>query len=1022
MSTRLDRRPPTGYDGTTGEASAFSKRDVASRGEKAREGQSTLAAAEVGQAGRSRGWTLAAIGVLALGLIVLAGGWWVQKQRTEHLRTLLVEARAEVDAGRFNLAREKLDTLAASQPGWDEVLYLQGLCEQGRGRLEAALDAWSRVPPGSSFAVSAAVKSARAELARGRMAEAERRVIRYANLPGSDAVEARRTLLLLLKFQDRRQDIRRILQNTIGPPDSARADAAEVVDVIRQLWSLEYDPFPVASVQSYLNGLTRLAPADDRVRLGLARLDVRAGRFDDAAEKFDTCLKQNPDDPAVWRARLDWALSATRPEVALACLPHVVIPDDPTARRDAEVEASSLRAWFAARRGDRGEEAKALDRHLAAAPADLPALERRAELEALAGKPEAAGQLRRRKDELDRLRSDYARLLGGDDPRAHAAELAALAQRLGRSFEADWWNRLAGGKPAAPSSTAPIATTLAALLPELTRHDPRLPIDERSIENPSTPATVRFVDDAAKAGLVFSFDQGRSAQRQLPETMSGGIGLLDVDGDGLLDVYAVQGGSFPPASDKAPAGDRLFRNMGKGTFEDITERSGIAGLVHGYGHGVAVGDVDNDGKPDLFLTRWRSYALLRNLGGGRFEDATERWGLGGDRDWPTSAGFADLDNDGDLDLYVCHYLAWDSANPRLCKKPENGEAFYCTPADFPALPDHVFRNDGGKFVDVSEASGIRAADANGRGLGVLLTDLDDDGNVDIYVANDMSSNYLFHNLGGFRFEEIGLVAGVATSGNGGNLAGMGIACGDVDRDTRPDLVVTNFFGESSTYYRNLGDGFFADQSSIRGIAALTRDLLGFGVALADMNNDGYLDLLSANGHVNDGRPQFPWMMPLQLLLASSEGRFRDAGPAAGDPFLPEHLGRGLAVGDLDNDGRLDALALVQGEPLVYLHNLTERTPAQHAVSLLLEGRGSNRDGVGARVTLRTGSTMQTAWRFGGGSFLTAADPRLHFGLGARDQIDAVEVRWPSGRTEAFRKLAVDAVHRLREGSGQPLGR
>ncbi len=333
----------------------------------------------------------------------------------------------------------------------------------------------------------------------------------------------------------------------------------------------------------------------------------------------------------------------------------------------------------------------------------------------------------------------------------------------------------------------------------------------------SPNATPRFLDDAEARGLRFIFDNGQTREHQLPETMSGGVGLFDYDGDGWLDVYCVQGGRLDHRASAstpgtAPDGDRLFRNRGDGTFEDATVASGIAKIAwgRGYGMAVAVGDYDNDGRADLFISRLQSYALYRNRGDGTFEDVTERAGLAGVRDDPTSAAFADLDNDGDLDLYVCHYMKWDPANPRLCKT-EKGEFFYCDPSKVEPAPDHVFRNDKGRFVDVTASSGC--AESTGRGLGVVAADIDDDNLIDLYVANDGTANLLFHNRGGFRFEEIALEAGVAGSAEGGYQAGMGVACGDLDGDGRPDLMVTNFYGEGTTLYQNLGQCLFADRSA-----------------------------------------------------------------------------------------------------------------------------------------------------------------------------------------------------------------
>jgi hypothetical protein len=533
---------------------------------------------------------------------------------------------------------------------------------------------------------------------------------------------------------------------------------------------------------------------------------------------------------------------------------------------------------------------------------------------------------------------------------------------------------------------------------------------------------VQFTDDAEAAGLRFIFDSGRSPMWLLPESLAGGIGLIDYDGDGWLDVYCVQGGQVvalesagatTPGSGRDPrGGDRLFRNQRDGTFEDATEQAGIARLVRekGYGMGIAVGDYDNDGHSDLFLTRLNCYALLRNRGDGTFEDATERAGLSGPRENPTSAAFADLDNDGDLDLYVCHYARWDPANPPSCKK-ETGEPFYCDPAKYESALDRVFRNDRGRFVEVTKEAGF--TDLDGRGLGVVAADLDDDNRVELFVANDGTANFLFANKGGFRFEDTALTSGVTGGSDGGFLAGMGVAADDLDGDGRPDLVVTNLYGEGCTLHRNLGQGMFADHSAASGILQATRYLTGFGIAALDAENRGMLDVAIACGHVNDFRPFYPYAMPGRLFQGRGNGRLADISGRAGEAWSVPRLGRGLARGDLDNDGRGDLLMMVQGEPLVYFHNRTE--DAGHWVTFRLQGTASNRDGVGARVAVTAGGRKQVAQREGGGSYLSAPDGRLHFGLGEASAVDSVEVRWPSGRIDRWRDLRADSGYRLHEG-------
>ena len=614
----------------------------------------------------------------------------------------------------------------------------------------------------------------------------------------------------------------------------------------------------------------------------------------------------------------------------------------------------------------------------------------------------------------------------------HLSELASLSEQLGRTFEARaFWGLVAASEPANADARRALARLAGARanrdavthsLADVLRDElvPRHPHPQPTFQAESAALSLaHFEDRGREAGLAsFVQDNGVSPIHQLPEMSSGGVGLLDFDGDGFFDVYCVQGGRFPPDPVVTHSSDRLFRNRGNGGFEDVTTKSGLGAMAGGYGHGVAVGDYDNDGHPDLLVTRWRSYALYHNKGDGTFADVTRSAGLAGDRDWPTSAAFADLDNDGDLDLYVCHYGVWDASNPRTCKDPSGTIYLTCDPRVIEPLPDHVFRNDAGRFVDVTAASGI--VDRDGRGLGVVAVDLDGDGLIDLFVANDSTANFLFRNLGGFRFEEVGHSAGVAANSQGGYQAGMGVACGDLDGDGRLDVAVTNYYGESTTLFHNLGGGLFADHTAAVGLAAPSRHRLGFGAAFLDANNDGWLDLLTANGHVSDSRPLFPYAMTPQLFLGTPSGSLRDATARAGPPFQRLFVGRGLAVGDLDNDGRLDALLVSQNEPLVELHNETEtRGSPGHFITIRLEGTKSNRDGVGATVSVTAGARTQIAPRLGGGSFQSAGDPRLHFGLGGHDRAESVAVRWPSGRVDRHRDLAADRGYLVREGDTAP---
>ena len=592
-------------------------------------------------------------------------------------------------------------------------------------------------------------------------------------------------------------------------------------------------------------------------------------------------------------------------------------------------------------------------------------MERLAELELLAGRPESAARLRARKAELDRAKIHYEMLVTKPSAEAvrHSVEMARLAEVLGRSFEArSLWSvaleRSPGDREAREAlmrleraSAARAGLTLAGLLAELgpapaqgTRSLGRLsaaPGLHRRRRGLRAPIQLRQRRDPISA------DSRDHERRRRPARLRRRR---------LARRLSRPGRSVPPARSgkqrRVAAGDRLFRNQGDGTFEDATAASGIANLAQGYGHGVAVGDYDNDGHPDLFITRWRAYALYRNQGDGTFRDVTKAAGLGGDRDWPTSAAFADLDGDGDLDLYVCHYLQWDAEHPQICFDEEKKKNSYCAPQRFRHLPDHLFRNDGGRFVDVTKQAGIN--DWHGQGLGVVATDLDDDGRIDLFVANDQSPNFFFRGLGGLKFEEVAEISGLACNGNGGFQAGMGVACGDLDGDGRPDLGVTNFYNESMTFYHNLGGGIFTDHTGEVGLAVPTRYRLGFGTAFLDVDNDGHLDVAIANGHVDDFRPEIPYAMAAQLLVGSEGGKLTDVSDRAGPPWQVSRVARGLAAGDLDNDGRVDLLVGAQDVPLAYFHN---RTAGGHSLTLR-SGRNSLKSRRGRRPRDRPGG--QTA--------------------------------------------------------------
>ncbi len=919
---------------------------------------------------------------------------------TRYRESRLDDIRRVMDERRYLDALGELNRLARFAPGDGEIWYRIGMCERSLGRLKKAAAAWRKISADSRFRPLASLEGAKLALSQGKLADAEEILESGAGLK---TFEGAKLLARILQVEGRIDDVKRLYRAVWNPWD-------DPIGVLSELWKLDVEAFPIERTQKYLDQLARDAPDDDRILLARAHLAILQGDFTEARRMLEECARRRPNDFAIWKGKLKVALLTDSIDDAIAASKRIPISE----LLDTTID--DVRARLAALSGDESFERSVLLDRLKREPGSVVTLDRLAELAVRAGESDRSIEFRRRGAVVREIRKKYEDILAQKEPRKRSVELADLADRLGMRFEAERWAILGAAKPFRPVRSVPalddFAVTLASRIKDITIKL-NLGSAKRSVDSTADrePVGLSFVDDAERAGLIFRYENGSSRLKQLPETMNGGVALFDYDGDGRLDVYAVQGGVFPPDSKPTRRGDRLFRNRGDGTFEDATEKSGLAAIPAGYGHGVAVGDYDGDGFADLFITRWRKYELLRNRGDGTFEDATEKAGLAGDRGWPTSAAWADLDGDGDLDLYVCQYLEWDADRPATCVDAETGRRFYCTPRDFHGEPDRLFRNDGGRFVDATDDAGI--VDRDGRGLGVVATDLDGDRKIDIFVANDMTANYYFHNKGGLKFEEIGLDAGVACNGSGGFQAGMGIARGDFDRDGAIDLFVTNFYGESTTFFRNLGGGVFADHTSAIGLAVPSRFLLGFGLTAADFNNDGLLDIASANGHVNDGRPRVPYAMPAQLLMGRPDGRLFDASSRAGSCWSVPRTARGLARGDLDDDGALDVVIVAQNAPLAYFHN---RSKTGRFITLTLEGVKSPRDGSGTRIEAVAGGKRFVASRDGGGSYESASDPRIHFGLGAARIVESIAVEWPSGTIDRAEGLEVDCFYKITEGS------
>jgi hypothetical protein len=524
---------------------------------------------------------------------------------------------------------------------------------------------------------------------------------------------------------------------------------------------------------------------------------------------------------------------------------------------------------------------------------------------------------------------------------------------------------------------------------------------------------IRLRQAAAEWGVDFRHHHGASGRRYMVETMVGGVVVFDFDGDGDEDLFFVDGGVLPGYQGEAPR-SRLLRNEG-GRFVDHTDRSGLR--PREYGSGAVAGDYDDDGDLDVYVTALGSNSLWRNRGDGTFDDATAAAGVaaGG---WSSGAAFADFDRDGDLDLYVARYVDFGLDNHKACNDEGTGLAGYCGPEMYEGVGDLYYRNLGdGRFADATREAGLDAA--RYAGLGVAVGDLDDDGWSDLYVANDLDPNLLYRNRGDGTFEDISLLSGTAYGEAGRPEAGMGIALGDVEGDGRLDVVVTNFELETNALYRNLGEGLFVDARFVANVAEASLQKLGFGVALADLDHDRDLDLVVANGHVQDNAAQLraggSFAQENQVYENDGAGRFRLV-PRAGVEDLA--VSRGLAVGDLDTDGDLDVVVLNTGGPAAAYENLLAAASTSWLQLDLVGGR-SNSSAVGARVRLLTGSTSQLREVQTGGSYLSQSALTLHFGLGADAGPESrVEVSWPSGLRQSV-ALPAGTRTRLVEPWGPP---
>ena len=522
-----------------------------------------------------------------------------------------------------------------------------------------------------------------------------------------------------------------------------------------------------------------------------------------------------------------------------------------------------------------------------------------------------------------------------------------------------------------------------------------------------------FTDATSQAGIAWRHSNGGSSEKFLIEAMGGGVAFLDFDGDGLPDLFFVTGGETPKSPHSSPPRNGLYRNLGNGKFADVTEKAGLARIPF-YGMGVAAADFDNDGYPDLYITGYPSCALFHNNRDGTFTDITDKAGVKNAGKWAASAAWIDYDRDGQLDLFVSNYVKFSYNDSHRCEY--KGERTYCAQTAYDGdRPTLYHNNSDGTFTDVTEQAGL--AKLVGRALGVVSIDVNDDGWPDLFVARDASPNLLLINKHNGTFEDAALDAEVALSADGAARAGMGVDAGDVNGDGRPDFIVTNFNDEQHTLFLNAGKFLFREATRASGLGALTRFYVGWGAHFIDYDNDGNLDLVLANGHINPviekTRMDVLYQEPPLLLANDGHGVFRNVKEQAGPIFRGRYLGRGLAVGDYDNDGGVDiVLTRLNDTPLLLHNNLGHQ---KNWIGIELQGTKSNRDAIGAKLTLTAAGRKLVRWITSGASYLSSHDRRVVFGLGdAPAGPLRLDIRWPNGNAQTVTGLKSTQYQKILE--------
>jgi hypothetical protein len=534
---------------------------------------------------------------------------------------------------------------------------------------------------------------------------------------------------------------------------------------------------------------------------------------------------------------------------------------------------------------------------------------------------------------------------------------------------------------------------------------------------PQPPPAVRFTDIRKAAGIAFMQDSTESNEKYYLETMGTGAAWLDYDQDGLMDLFLVQTGATDAYKPDHPLRSALYRNNGDGTFTDVTARAGVGGEGH-YGQGAAVGDYDNDGYPDLYVTGYGRAILYRNNGDGTFTDVTAKAGVGDDGQWSTSAAWVDFDKDGWLDLVVLNYLDWTPKNNLWCGERAPGYRSYCNPNDYRGQHLRLYHNNhDGTFTDISQKSGVGVPEA--KGMGVVTADFFGHGWPDIAVANDTWPNFLFQNNGNGTFIDNSLISGLAASEDGRYEAGMGIDAADIDGDGLLDVYITHLDFELNRLYHNNGDGTFSDVTYASGIGNKAMFLSGVAAKFIDYDNDGWADIIQANGAMVDNvslyHSQVTYKEPLLMWHNLGHGHFEKVSDLLGPDFNRPVVGRGLATADFLNDGNVGFVVNCRGDYPELMRN--QGGSGNHWLEVLLIGARSNRDGIGSTLKLTAGDLVRVDQAKGGSSYMSASDPRIHFGLGRHAKIDSLVIQWPSGQTDKITDVQVDTIIAVKEGTG-----